>query len=68
MQDLITIKEASEILGVTLSTVSYYVAHNKLVGYDSDQRTAHRKTRKLVSKAEVRQLKAKQDAKDAEKK
>lgn len=60
MQDLITIKEASEILGVTLSTVSYYVRTGKLIGHDSTGRTAHRKTRKLVDRAEVEKLKAEQ--------
>lgn len=64
MQDLITIKEASDILGVTLSTVSYYVRTGKLTGIDSDQRTAHRKTRKLVDRSEVLRLKAEQQADD----
>jgi hypothetical protein len=61
---LITLIEASEILGVTLSTVSYYVRTKQLPSVDSDRRTAHRKPRQLVSLADVRRLKAVHDAKD----
>lgn len=64
MQDLITIKEAADILGVTLSTVSYYVRTGKLTGHDSATRTAHRKTRKLVDRADVERLKAEHDHSD----
>ena len=66
MQDLITLKEASEILGVTLSTASYYVRKHKLTGVDSDKRTAHRRKHKLVDRAEVLALKEKHDARPGE--
>ncbi len=62
MQDLITLKEASEILGVTLSTVSYYVRTGKLTGVDSEKRTAHRRKHRLVDRAEVLALKEKHNA------
>lgn len=62
MQDLITLKEASDILGVTLSTVSYYVRTGKLTGVSGEKRTAHRKQHKLVSRVEVEKLKAEHDA------
>lgn len=61
MQDLITLKEASDILGVTLSTVSYYVRTGKLIGVDGGKRTAHRKQQKLVDRADVLNLKQQQD-------
>lgn len=61
MQDLITLKEASDILDVTLSTVSYYVRTGKLTGVDGDKRTAHRKRQKLVDRADVLILKQQQD-------
>lgn len=61
MQDLITIKEAAAILDVTMSTVSYYVRTDKLIAINGDKRTAHRKRNKLVSRAQVEQLKAYHD-------
>ena len=66
MQDLITIKEAAEILNVTMSTVSYYVRTGKLTGIDSDKRTAHRRKHQLVDRAEVLALKAAHDAQPSE--
>lgn len=66
MQDLITLKEASEILGVTLSTVSYYVRTGKLTGVDSEKRTAHRRQHRLVDRAEVLALKEKHDTPPSE--
>jgi predicted transcriptional regulator len=65
MQDLITLKDASVILGVTLSTVSYYVRTKQLKSVDSDRRTAHRKQRQLVDRADVLRLKAAHDAESA---
>ncbi len=62
MQDLITLKEASEILGVTLSTVSYYVRTGKLTGTEGEKRTAHRRQHKMVSRADVERLKVEHDA------
>jgi transposase len=66
MQDLITIKEAADILGVTLSTASYYVRTGKLAGIESDKRTAHRKKHKLVDRAQVLALKSKRDNESGE--
>lgn len=63
MEDLITVTEAAAILDVSISTVSYYIRSGKLVGVDSNQRTAHKKTRKLVNRKDVIELKEKQDAK-----
>ena len=65
MQDLITLKEAADILGVTLSTVSYYVRTGKLSSVEGDKRTAHRKRHKMVSRADVQQLKERHDAQPA---
>lgn len=61
MQQLITIAEAAKILDVTLSTVSYYIRTGKLTGIESDQRTAHRRKRRLIDRDEVLRLKAQQD-------
>jgi predicted transcriptional regulator len=60
--DLITLKQAAELLGVTLSTVSYYVRTRKLRSVDSDRRTAHRKMRQLVERSDVLQLKKRFDS------
>jgi excisionase family DNA binding protein len=62
MQDLITIKEAAKILDVSLSTVSYYVRTKKLAAVASDQRTAHRKHRQLIDRADVERLSASRTA------
>lgn len=66
MKDLITLKEASDILGVTLSTVSYYVRTGKLSSVEGDKRTAHRKQQKMVSRADVERLKHQHDAESKE--
>ena len=63
MVDLITIKEAASILDVSISTVSYYIRAGKLISIDSNQRTAHKKMRKLVNLKDVIELKEKQDKK-----
>jgi len=63
MQKLITMTEATKILDVTLSTVSYYVRTGKLPGVECKKRTAHRQYHKLVSLEDVERLKAKHDAK-----
>lgn len=57
MSELISIKEAAEILDVTLSTVSYYIRTGKLTGIESDSRTAHKRKRKLLEKSDVLRLK-----------
>lgn len=62
MKDLITLKEASDILGVTLSTVSYYVRTGKLRSTEGEKRTAHRKQQKMVSRADVERLKSEQSS------
>lgn len=66
MQDLITIKEAAEILGVTMSTASYYVRTGKLPSVESDKRTAHRKKQRLIDRSAVLALKASHDTKPNE--
>jgi len=57
-EELITIAEASKILDVTISTVSYYIRSGKLEGVESEGRTAHRKKRKLLKRSDVLDLKA----------
>ncbi len=62
-EEMITISEASKILDVTISTVSYYIRSGKLEGVESEGRTAHRKKRKLLRKTDVLSLKEKMDSK-----
>lgn len=56
MNELITITEASNILDVTLTTVSYYIRTGKLPSIETDRRTAHRRPKKLVRRADVLEL------------